>query len=257
MKRLTVLFLFISFSAVNFVYGWGDKGHSIIAAIAERHLTPKAHKSVQNLLGHPMVYYASWLDQVRTLPPYAETTSWHYANVDEGESYETMQKNPDGDVYTQMTMVIARLKERNLSDSLRILYTKCLIHLVGDMHCPMHTGRLSDLGGNKFPVKWFGQPTNLHAVWDEKLIESAHSWSYTEWCENIDVASDEERTTMAAGTPLEWLKQCVDLCKKIYLSSEENKDYSYDYIRDHIETVEIQLKKAGYRLAALLNEIYQ
>ncbi len=257
MKHVTILCLGIALFAGHFAYGWGDKGHAIIVSIAERHLTPKAHKNIQSILDHPMVYYASWMDNVRSNPLYAETASWHYANVDEGESYKTMTKNPEGDVYTKTVMVIDRLKDRSLNDSLKTLYTKYLIHLVADLHCPMHTGRLTDLGGNKFPVKWFGQPTNLHAVWDEKILESAHRWSYTEWCENIDVAGEKERLVMASGTPSDWLNQCVDICKKIYLNTQQDTNYSYDYIQSHIETVETQLLRAGYRLAALLNEIYQ
>ncbi len=257
MKRIAVLFLLISIAGIHSAYGWGDKGHSIIAAIADRHLTPKARKSLQSVLTHPLVYYASWMDNIRKNPLYSETASWHYANVDEGESYETMPKNPDGDVYTQTVMIIERLKERNLDDSLRTLYTKFLIHMVGDMHCPMHTGRLTDLGGNRFSVKWFGSPTNLHTVWDEKLLESAHRWSYTEWSENIDVADEKERVAIVAGIPQAWMNQCVDICKKIYLNAEENSDYSYEYIHENIEIVETQLLRAGYRLAALLNEIYQ
>ena len=61
-----------------------------------------------------------------------------------------------------------------------------LIHLVGDMHCPMHTGRLSDIGGNQRPVLMFGRKTNLHSAWDSAILEAGHKWSYTEWQEQID-----------------------------------------------------------------------
>lgn len=77
MKRITVLFLLISTAGIHFAYGWGDKGHSIIAAIADHHLTPKARKSLQSVLTHPLVYYASWMDNIRKNPLYSETVSWH------------------------------------------------------------------------------------------------------------------------------------------------------------------------------------
>ena len=61
-----------------------------------------------------------------------------------------------------------------------------LIHLIGDMHCPMHAGRKQDRGGNGTTVKFFGKKSNLHSVWDSDLLESTHRWSYTEWQKQID-----------------------------------------------------------------------
>ncbi len=107
--------------------------------------------------------------------------------LDAGETYESMPKNPTGDVLTALNEIISKLRSGTLSDSMQTLYVKFLIHLVGDIHCPMHTGHLSDLGANKISVTWFGKPTNLHAVWDDMLVESAKKWSYTEWVDNIDI----------------------------------------------------------------------
>ena len=250
---LLLLFLIVNSSA----WGWGPKGHDIVAAIAEQHLTPKAKKSIQAILdSHSLVYYASWMDQVMKHPEYASVQTWHYANVDEGESYETMQKCSTGDVYTGLTTVIEGLKSRELDDSLQRLYVKFLIHLMGDLHCPMHAGRLSDRGGNDFPVQWFGRPTNLHSLWDTSLLESVRSWSYTEWRDNIDTANETQIAEKTTGDLLDWLNQTVDLCKEIYLKTSENENYSYDYMYEYYPVIELQLQRGGYRLARILNEIY-
>ncbi|MCD8071950.1 MAG: S1/P1 nuclease, partial [Alistipes sp.] len=111
-------------------------------------------------------------------------------------------------------------------------------------------------GGNLLKIKWFGNPTNIHSVWDTALIESVRKWSYTEWRDNIDILSKEEKARLAEGTPLDWLNETVNLCKQIYMEVEEGENYSWDYMYFNFPLLELQLQKAGYRLARLLNEIY-
>ena len=88
-----------------------------------------------------MVYWANWLDSASHTPEYAYTATWHYANVDEGFTYETMTKNPDGDIVETIDRIVAELKDGQLDPAQEQLYLKMLIHLVGDLHQPMHTGR--------------------------------------------------------------------------------------------------------------------
>lgn len=257
MRRLLIGVAILSLLVPDKIWAWGQKGHDVITYIAECHLTPKAKKAVRQVLGgHSMMYYSSWMDNMVSVPEYASVRTWHYANVDEGESYETMEKCPTGDICTALPEIIEKLKSRELSDSLETLYVKFLIHLVGDVHQPMHAGRLSDRGGNEFHVKWFGTPTNLHSLWDTALIESLRKWSYTEWQQNIDIASEKEIAEMAKGSVMDWFNQTVNLGKTIYLNVEEDGNYSYDYMLENYPIVEQQFLRAGYRLARLLNEIY-
>ena len=159
-------------SCCSTAFGWGMKGHDIVAAIAANNLKPGVAKKLNRILdGHTLMYYSSWMDFIRKDEPYQYTATWHYANIDAGETYESMPKNPTGDVLTALNEIISKLRSGTLSDSMQTLYVKFLIHLVGDIHCPMHTGHLSDLGANKISVTWFGKPTNLHAVWDDMLVE--------------------------------------------------------------------------------------
>lgn len=249
----------LSAAGVENASAWGAKGHDVVAYIAECNLTPKAHKALAKVLGgRSLVYDASYPDFVRKNPAYDGTSTWHYANVDEGYTYETMTKNPAGDVLTATEFLVGELKDRELNDSLRKAYTVMLIHFIGDMHCPMHAGHLSDLGGNRWPVKWFGAPTNLHSVWDSKLIDSYRHWSYTEWQQQLDRHDRKERAVIVGdGGPKEWFLETVELSKAIYAATPVDYEFSYDdTYRYTTQMIEPQLLKAGYRLAKLLNEIY-
>ena len=87
MKRL-FLVLIAALYALN-SFGWGQKGHDVVAYIAECNLTNKAYKNVVKILdGHSLVYYANWMDNASNTPDYRYTKTWHYANVDEGFTYD-------------------------------------------------------------------------------------------------------------------------------------------------------------------------
>ena len=132
-----------------------------------------------------------------------------------------------------------------------------LIHLVGDMHCPMHLGHATDLGGNRVAVRFFGRETNLHSVWDTSLVEAAHNWGYTEWQREIDRLPKKEAAAEAAGTPADWVRETQRICTAVYEATPEGTNISYAYIAAQTPVVELQLLRAGLRLARLLNEIYR
>ena len=196
------------------------------------------------------------MGQLSHTPEYAYTATWHYANVDEGFTYETMTKNPDGDIVEAIDRIVAELKNGQLDPAQEQLYLKMLIHLVGDLHQPMHTGHLSDRGGNSVPVRFFGRESNLHAVWDSSLPEAAHKWSYTEWQNQLDRLTEEEVARIQSGTPFDWFEESNAICREIYVATPEGSDLSYDYIAKYAPVIERQLLRGGHRLAGLLNEIY-
>lgn len=256
MKRLSLLLLGVA--TVQMAFGWGQKGHDVTAYIAECNLTPEAAQAIDRVLdGHSPVYYANWLDNASHTPEYAYTKTWHYANIDVGYTFETMPREPKGDVVKAVTELVEQLKNGGLSHEKEAEALKMLIHLVGDLHCPMHAGHKSDLGGNMVPVTAFGKATNLHSVWDTMLPESAHNWSYTEWQNQIDRLSTDEVTLIESGSPEEWFRETADLCASIYAETPEGTKVSYDYVAKFTPVVEQQFLKGGYRLAMLLNEIYK
>ncbi len=264
-----ILTLFLSLAAIFYSvsgFCWGPTGHDVVAAIAEQHLTKKTKKALDELLeGRSIVYYSSWMDNIQNSPywknGYNQTKTWHYANVDKGYTYETMPKNDKGDVVVALHMLTDELKNNyeNLTDSVRADYVKMIVHMVGDMHCPMHAGRLSDLGGNRTSVKWFGKNTNLHSVWDSKIVESARKWSYTEWRNQLDRKDKEFQRSVTCGTYEEWFVETVEGAAAIYEYVEalgQNPNLSYQFIYDFSPLLEDRLLVGGYRLAYVLNSIF-
>jgi hypothetical protein len=257
MKKISILvvglFLTTQLSA------WGYKGHYIIAEIAERSLSPETKAQVNQLLnGRKMTYWADWMDKVRSDSTYDFTRTWHFANVDSGQTYESMLKVETGDVVTATKLAIEMVQSKAENDSIRTMYLKFLIHLVGDLHCPVHAGRATDRGGNLHRISWFGRETNLHVLWDGQIIESARDGSsYTEWADNLMAGVTAERIAeIQNGTILDWFNQTVKTAAYIYSVTPQNQNFSYQYIYANDFILEEQLTLAGYRLAYVLNTIF-
>ena len=129
------------------------------------------------------------------------------------------------------------------------------MHLIGDLHQPLHTGRAEDRGGNMIKVKWFRGKTNLHSVWDTKMIES-YNMTYTELSTNLDYFSKNQKEAIQKGTVIDWVNESRELSMKVYDSAKIDQNLSYKYMYDHFSTVKIQLRKGGLRLAKVLNELF-
>ncbi len=256
MKRLLLILSLITLSSPTFA--WGPKGHDVVAYVAECHLSKRAAAQLDELLGgYSPVYWANWLDNASNTPQYRYTKTWHYMNIDEGKDIETMEREPKGDLLTALEGIIAGLKSHKLSRENESLYVKMLIHLIGDLHCPMHAGHKTDLGGNRIKVRYFGKESKLHSVWDSSIVESAHRWSYSEWQQQCDRLSNEESERVCQGSITDWFRETVEICRDVYASSPEGSNLSYDYVAKYSPVVEQQLVRGGHRLAAILNEIYK
>lgn len=257
MKKLLIVAL-VAMCFTSEAFAWGQKGHDVVAYVAECNLSSRVAKRVTRVLeGHSPVYYANWMDNASHTKEYAYTSTWHYANVDEGYTFETMPRLESGDVVKAVNDLVAQLKSKTLSAEEENIALRMLIHLVGDLHCPMHAGRKSDKGGNRVKVLYFGRQTNLHSVWDSSLVESAHNWTYTEWQKQIDIISKEEKNAVRQGSVEDWFKQTHAIAEQVYAATPEGARMSYDEVAKYTPIIEQQLLKGGLRLAQLLEDIYR
>lgn len=256
MKTLKLAALAIFGACAILASAWSQKGHDTVAYIAECHLTPAAADSVASLLdGRSPVYWANWLDNASHTPTYAYTKTWHYKNIDEGVAYDDAPLNPQGDVVTAIREQVALLSDTLSTRDQKVLALKILIHLVGDMHQPMHMGHLSDLGGNRTKVRFFERDTNLHSIWDGSLMNSGHAWSYTEWQQQLDRLGAEAEAAETAGNVDDWARQTFDIATRVYDYFPVGTKVSYNQIAAWTPVIELQLLRGGLRLARILNAV--
>jgi hypothetical protein len=239
---------------------WGAEGHRVAGQIAYSYLTPKARKAIQEILGYESVALAStWADFIKSDPAYNYLSPWHYIDFDKmytcTEMQEYLKHDTNVDAYTKLNFLISELKKKDLSKENKLLYLHMLIHIVEDVHQPMHTAHTDDKGGNDFKVNWFNNPTNLHSVWDSQLIEF-QQLSYTEYATSINHATTAQRTQWQKAPISQWLFESNQIAEKLYTEIKPGDTLNYKYNFTHIDIVNQQLLKAGVRLAGVLNSIF-
>jgi len=253
------------FIAVFFIFGiaevsaWGVTGHRVVAEIAENHLTNRAKRKLKKLIGkQKLAYWANWPDNVRNSPEWKNTSTWHYVNIPPQETkeqfIEQLKNNNKPNIYTAIQNVKGIIVDKNTPDADREIYLRFLVHFLGDMMQPMHTGREEDLGGNLIKIQFFKKDTNLHSLWDSGLIDNT-KYSYTEYARVLDVKSKEEINQIQSGSLEDWLYESHQAANQLYASVKPGENYSYDYQEQYQELLERQLLHAGLRLAKILNEV--
>ena len=235
---------------------WGQIGHYVTGEIAERHLTDKAAAEVSRILGDYSLPRATvWMDDIRSDSRYDYTNDWHWATIPNGMRYEDVEDDPDGKAIWAMETIIEELKAGGLSADDERDKLKFLIHLVGDIHQPLHVGTGEDRGGNSVRVTWMGGSSNLHRVWDSDIINSMQM-SYTELANELDATITSAMIAeWQSATVRDWAHESMEYRDRMYDLPEDMRiGYEYRYFNKDI--IFKRLAQAGIRMAGLLNEIY-
>jgi hypothetical protein len=240
---------------------WGTEGHRICGQIAESYLTPKARAAIQAILGNESIAIASnWADFIKSDTAYRYLSSWHYIDFDKAYTYPEMQAflahDTNVDAYTKLQFLISELKKKDLSKANKLLYLRMVIHIVEDVHQPLHTGHTTDKGGNDIRVTWQNNQTNLHSVWDSDLI-NFQQLSYTEYAASINHTTAAQRAEWQKAPISQWLYESNQLAEKIYANTKSGDNLrTFDYNFKYIDTINQQLLKGGVRLAGVLNQLF-
>lgn len=257
MKKIIIMLLVCLLSnSIVAADDWGKTGHRVVGEIAEKYLSKKAEKEISKLLnGHSLAFVSNYADDIKSDRQYDAYRPWHYVNFPFGEKYETHPKSEHGDIVQAIEKCISVLKNDNSPMEEKVFYLKMLVHFMGDLHQPLHIGLEDDKGGNDFQVRWFSDGTNLHTVWDYKMLDF-YDMSYTEVAANTDVLSKQQVEAIKGGSVLDWMYESRTLCQNIYDNTEVGEKLGYEYMYTYMDTLRHQLQKGGIRLAEVLNKIF-
>lgn len=256
MYKFIVGLLMASFS-IN-ALAWGQIGHRVTGAIAQQHLTPQVQAAISALLPTEDLAEAStYPDEMRSSPDefwQKKAGPFHYVTIPEGQTYADVGAPEQGDGVSALKMFTANLKSSQTSKEEKQLALRFIVHIIGDLHQPLHAGNGTDRGGNDFKVNFFWQDSNLHRVWDSELLEQ-RKLSYTEWTAKLNrKISAQNINDWSTTDPQVWIAESIKIRDEIYPKEEE---ISWDYLYNHLPQAKQRLKMAGIRIAAYLNEIYK
>jgi hypothetical protein len=262
-KTLILIMLVTSWLGSNSPgLAWGPEGHRIVAVIAQMNLTPQTQQRVNALLGpyNSIAAISSWADDTRA--DFPETASWHYIDIPlEENKIDLASECPQGNcVIAQIEKFEAALKDPHTSEADRRVALKFLVHFVADLHQPLHCEDNHDKGGNMVQVVFFGEPSNLHSVWDSGILRHIKPYGNQLATELAQRITPGQRQQWVKGTIEAWALESHWLARNIAykrLPQGATPELGEAYLEAATPVVEIQLEKAGIRLAYLLNQAFQ
>lgn len=233
---------------------WGQIGHYVTGEVAEHHLNDLAKARVNHILEDKSIPMATvWMDDIRSDPNY-DFDTWHYVTIPNGQEYDKSIQEEEGDIIWALEKLISELKTGGLSEKQEREKLMLVMHMIGDIHQPLHVGTGEDRGGNDVRLQWFGENRNLHSVWDSGMIESIQM-SYTELAEEVNIVTPEQVMEWQNASVREWAYESMEYRDEIYdLPDNMRIGYEYRYFKKDI--IFKRLVQAGVRMAGVLNEIY-
>ncbi len=257
MRVLVLAAAAIALASSSSVLAWGPIGHRITGAIADDNLSGAARANVRLLVGSETLAEAStWPDDMRSDPAsfwQKLSPPWHYVTLPEGDTYKKSFAPPEGDAMTALDRFTATLRDPKASLEDKRLALHFVVHIIGDLHQPLHVGRGNDRGGNDVSVTFFNKSTNLHSLWDSGLIDE-RKLSYTEYAAFLERSiAPEELIAWSDPRPATWITESARLREKIYPADPK---LSWSYAYEHRAELDQRLKQAGIRIATYLNWLF-
>lgn len=240
---------------------FGRFGHAGIAAIARAHLTPTAKETIDYYLGgDSVIEVASWMDRVRRTPEYCHTTGWHSAAID-GKGKANMWHKSKARGQYGITSELAKIQDggyKEMTDSAVAVSIKLLIHMIGDIHCPSHSSFKGKSQGFAFEIN--GQRYQFHKFFDGGIFTLTREWEPMKFQEELDTLPPEQIAPILEGTLTDWIEENGDIMRCLYSILTPDRVFDAAESRAIIESMtaltDLQMIKAGYRLAHVLNKVF-
>jgi hypothetical protein len=263
----------LSLLTVN-AFGWGSIGHRTSAKVAWGVLDKDTQAKVLTMLNGGDLSDASvWPDSARARPEWKFSIWFHFEKAPDDVTYleNLKSQNPDrrsGGLIEALYVAEDVVKDPKSTIEEKAIALKFVVHCIGDIHQPLHTGRPEDMGGNKIPVKWMGRDTNLHAVWDSQIIYLGHreilnpqqSW----WTEAANDSTQNYANYLLTKFKNfkpdaslfakydDWMHESMAPRKEAYDSKNLSEE---EYTAKFLDTVDMQMYLAGLRIAYVLKRL--
>lgn len=268
--------------SIGVLGAWGPLGHSVIADIAYRELTPEVRARVDQIMaGATIQETASWADGVRGRnDPFPWTAPLHYVNMTpDAPAYDHATFRPEqGNVVDGVVDFSQLLLSTDATDEQRKQALMFVVHFIGDLHQPLHAGNSQDRGGNDIRINWQGRERNLHSIWDSGLYDAVSQSPWPEVSEQLySQISDEDRAAWLVADPAtpkelteafytaavgRWVLESRLLANRYaYQAPGFNNDQPFisgtqldkTYAEKCRPVIELRFKQAGVRLGHALN----
>lgn len=280
--RLATILVFLSL-CIPAARAWGPEGHRVVGEIAQGLLTEAAAREVALLLRDDRLHdrapsarrtlgeVANWADEIREQPWSRKYASWHYENFPLCEKLPRAKVCPRGNCASErLAQQLEVLADRRKPRRDRNEALKWVVHLAADIHQPLHAADNRDRGGNAVAVEFFGRTEgrrgalSLHTVWDEQLVERLLAARGGESALGAMPIAPLDHAAWQRGSIADWMAESRTLALEVAYGGIPRfrcgepiavpVTIGQAYFDAAGPAIERQLRRAGVRLAKLLNE---
>ncbi len=265
MKKMifrTLLVAVIAVFVTERAMAWENVGHAVIAYNAERLLDPEVKAKCRHYLKASIPFYATWMDQARSIEPYTVCDKWHSTNIDAKNKVVVGKPTTGAYHIERIRKEMANGAYKTMSDSLVKINLQYLIHMVGDHHCPVHVRwSKKDHPQYHYNISNKGKTRRLHGFWDGSIAFRRGKWTAEKHFENMQLLSPKKAKKIQKGTAYDWTQETADVWRKYcFPAMPEGTDIS-KMSEEDVATVHAivdkQVQRAAYRLAGVLTEIFK
>lgn len=271
-------------SVSSSAWPWGKDGHIIVGRIAELRLTTNALAGVNALINSSNTNgtirlcddaIVNWADHVRKT--WTNSAPWHYVDIPyDAAKYDPVRDctNHNGCVVDSIGIDFRAITNKQTTAKQRLTALKLLVHFVGDTHQPLHCAfrpygeHADDRGGNLCPIAFLtpAATNNLHVAWDTLLVKNlltdSPATNVLQFAEQLNAEiTPAEADNWKIGTPEDWANESHALAVRDAYANIPTSGPAFlldeEYVRKNKVVVVRQLKRAGIRLARLLNEAFK
>jgi hypothetical protein len=238
----------------QWAYSYGDIGHKAVASIAWQQLTPFAKQNAERILGAGKLKFVEasvWADHIKRDERFNYLKPMHYVNLPKASTkYQRSRDCKKDKCIVEAIKTFSKVAKSGSKKEQR-LALRMLIHLVGDIHQPLHAGLKEDRGGNWYEVKYQGKAVSLHKLWDNQLVKRiAKDW------ESVSAVVEKLNIQAPLYGPKVWAEESHALTTGFAYEALENSSVSQEYLAKADNIIQDQLAKAGWRLAMWLNKLW-
>lgn len=237
---------------------WGFNGHRMIGELAERELPASVRAEIRELLADEpsptLAAVSTWPDEVRGEEAWRHTGRWHFLNFPRDSCRFSQRRDcPEGScIVGAIESQLKVLADRRRTRAERAVALKFVVHLIGDLHQPLHAGYADDRGGNDEQIRFGMRGLNLHGFWDSTLLDT-RELHWTEYARELGSTPLPPPGRMGGRAAVRWAQESCHLIESAQIYPERRR-IDREYVERQRPVAEAQLRLAASRLAAALKE---
>lgn len=259
--RIKLGMIAVLLSATSSVaWGYGDFGHRAFCDAAYELSQPSTQRQIDRLVAmHPgyenFGTLCHWADDIKSQPQWDWAKPHHYVNFPRHAAKVSADDCPVvGGCVISAIMHHYHVLQFNPDDWASLAF---IGHFIGDLHQPMHVSFADDLGGNRTQISYYGEPTNLHIMWDIYLLAQRGGEDVpAKVAELIQGVAALQPLDLTADEVLSWANESAAITRRIYSQYREGQQLGEAYTVQWGPVLEQRMQQGAQRLAAVLDQLF-